>query len=148
MGNDLSGDLALTELPSPLPMNDCISTICLPHSGESPAVGSLVTVTGWGKPSDSAGGISEVLREVRDIPVMSNADCNAVFGIVGDGVICIDTAGALVQKGGKWKAVGDKWTQVGIVSFGASAGCEAGMPAGFTRTEYYLDWIKSETGIP
>ena len=36
-------------------------------SGDSPAVGSLVTVTGWGKPSDSAGGISEVLREVRDV---------------------------------------------------------------------------------
>ena len=65
--NDLSGDLALIELPSPLPMNDCISTICLPDSGDSPAVGSLVTVTGWGKPSDSAGGISEVLREVRDM---------------------------------------------------------------------------------
>merc|ERR1712107_944394 len=28
---------------------------------ETPAVGSLVTVTGWGKPSDSAGGISPVL---------------------------------------------------------------------------------------
>merc|ERR1719337_566770 len=25
---------------------------------------------------------------------------------------------------------------------------EVGMPAGFTRTEYYLDWIKSETGMP
>jgi len=157
--NDLSGDLALIELPSPLPMNDCISTICLPDSGDSPAVGSLVTVTGWGKPSDSAGGISPVLREVRDIPVISNADCNDVYGIVGDGVICIDTAGGrgscngdsggpLVQKGGKWKAVGDKWIQIGIVSFGSSAGCEVGMPAGFTRTEYYLDWIKSETGIP
>ena len=91
--NDLSGDLALIELPSPLPMNDCISTICLPDSGETPSVGSLVTVTGWGKPSDSAGGISPVLREVRDIPVMSNADCNAVYGIVGNGVVCIDTAG-------------------------------------------------------
>merc|ERR1712117_224510 len=121
--NDLSGDLALIELPSPLPMNDYISTSCLPATGETPAVGSLVTVTGWGKPSDSAGGISPVLREVRDIPVMTNADCNAVYGIVGDGVVCIDTAGG-------------QWTQVGIVSFGASAGCEVGMPAGFTRTEY------------
>merc|ERR1712001_148242 len=156
--NDLSGDLALIELPSPMPMNDYISTSCLPATGETPAVGSLVTVTGWGKPSDSAGGISPVLREVRDIPVMTNADCNAVYGIVGDGVVCIDTAGGrgscngdsggpLVQKSGA-KAAGDKWTQVGIVSFGASAGCEVGMPAGFTRTEYYLDWIKSETGMP
>merc|ERR1712212_136987 len=155
---DLSGDLALVELPSPLPMNDYISASCLPAAGETPAVGSLVTVTGWGKPSDSAGGISPVLREVRDIPVMTNADCNDVYGIVGDGVVCIDPAGGrgscngdsggpLVQKAGG-KAAGDQWTQVGIVSFGASAGCEVGMPAGFTRTEYYLDWIKSETGMP
>ena len=34
-----------------------------------------------------------MLREVRDIPVMSNADCNAVYGICGDGVIAIDTTG-------------------------------------------------------
>merc|ERR1712037_900963 len=112
--NDLSGDLALVELPSPLPMNDYISASCLPATGVTPAVGSMVTVTGWGKPS----------------------------GIVGDGVVCIDTAGGrgscngdsggpLVQKAGG-KAAGDKWTQVGIVSFGASAGCEVGMPAGFT----------------
>merc|ERR1712130_536098 len=156
--NDLSGDLALVELPSPLPMNDYISASCLPAAGEPPAVGSMVTVTGWGKPSDSAGGISPVLREVRDIPVITNSDCNDVYGIVGDGVVCIDTTGGhgscngdsggpLVQMAGG-KAAGDKWTQVGIVSFGASAGCEVGMPAGFTRTEYYLDWIRSETGMP
>merc|ERR1712107_694586 len=34
-----------------------------------------------------------------------------------------------------------KWNQVGIVSFGSSRGCEVGIPAAFTRTEYYLDWI-------
>merc|ERR1712088_946178 len=118
--NDLSGDLALIELPSPMPMNDYISASCLPATGETPAVGSPVTVTGWGKPSDTAGG---------------RGSCNG------------DSGGPLVQKAGG-KAAGDKWTQVGIVSFGASAGCEVGMPAGFTRTEYYLDWIKSETGMP
>jgi chymotrypsin len=37
--------------------------------------------------------------------------------------------------------------QVGVVSFGASAGCEVGYPAGFSRTEYYLDWIAKNTGI-
>merc|ERR1712130_234061 len=82
------------------------------------AVGSMVTVTGWGKPSDSAGGISPVLREVRDIPVITNSDCNDVYGIVGDGVVCIDTTGGrgscngdsggpLVQMAGG-KAAGDK----------------------------------------
>merc|ERR1711892_1186090 len=53
----------------------------------------LVTVTGWGKPSDSAGGISPVLRMVSDLPVITNSDCNDVYGIVGSGVVCIDTTG-------------------------------------------------------
>merc|ERR1712183_673180 len=81
----LSNDLALIELPSPLPMSSIISSSCLPFAGQIPSVGSMMTITGWGKPSDSAGGISPVLREVRDIPVMSNKDCNDVYGIVGDG---------------------------------------------------------------
>ena len=42
-------------------------------------------------------------------------------------------------------SAGQKWKQVGIVSFGASAGCEVGYPAGFTRNAYYMDWICSET---
>jgi len=37
--------------------------------------------------------------------------------------------------------------KVGVVSFGSSAGCEVGYPAGFSRTEYYLDWIMSNTGM-
>ena len=90
---DLSNDLALVELPSPLPMSNYITTSCLPAAGDVPSVGTMASVTGWGKPSDSAGGISDVLREVRDVPIMSNADCNDVYGIVGDGVICIDTTG-------------------------------------------------------
>ena len=41
----------------------------------------------------AASGISDVLRMVEDLPVITNAECNAVYGIVGDGVVCIDTAG-------------------------------------------------------
>merc|ERR1712025_107705 len=156
--NTLANDIALIELPSPISFNDYIKPSCMPMAGDTADVGEMVTCTGWGKPSDSAGGISPVLRMVEDRPIISNAECNSIYGIVGDGVVCIDTTGGrgscngdsggpLVQKANA-KAAGDKWTQVGIVSFGASAGCEVGMPAGFTRTEYYLDWIKSETGMP
>merc|ERR1712066_727677 len=87
--------------------------------------------------------------------IISNSDCNAIYGIVGSGVVCIyttggkgtcngDSGGPLNMKADV-KAAGQQWKQVGIVSFGASAGCEVGYPAGFTRTEYYLDWISSET---
>jgi len=39
------------------------------------------------------------------------------------------------------------YTQVGIVSFGAAAGCELGYPVGFTRVTSFLSWISETTGI-
>merc|ERR1712142_777590 len=45
------------------------------------------------------------------------------------------------------KEAGQKWDQVGIVSFGSSAGCEKGYPAAFTRTEYYREWIETNSGV-
>merc|ERR1712045_656940 len=89
----LANDIALIELPSPMSFNDYIKPSCLPTAGDSADPKETVTCKGWGKPSDSAGGISPVLRCVDDIPVMSNAECNAVYGIVGDGIVCIDTTG-------------------------------------------------------
>merc|ERR1712098_983074 len=65
----------------------------LPSLGDTADQGELVTCTGWGKPSDSAGGIAPKLRMVSDLPVISNAECDSVYGIVGDGVVCIDTTG-------------------------------------------------------
>ena len=68
-----------------------IATISL-ASGSDPSPGETVTASGWGRPSDSAGSISDVLREV-DVPVMSNTECDGVYGIVNDGHICIDSKG-------------------------------------------------------
>jgi len=39
------------------------------------------------------------------------------------------------------------YTEVGIVSFGSSAGCTQGYPVGFTRITSYLSWISSNTGV-
>ena len=35
----------------------------------------------------------------------------------------------------------------GITSFVSSAGCESGLPDGFTRLTHYLEWIEATTGI-
>merc|ERR1711899_478226 len=155
--NTLENDIALIELPSPMSFNEYIKPSCMPMAGDTADVNEMVTCTGWGKPSDSAGGISPVLRMVEDRPIISNSECNAIYGIVGDGVVCIDTTGGKGTCNGdsggplnmKYdvKSAGQQWKQVGIVSFGASAGCEVGYPAGFTRVEYYLDWIMSETNM-
>merc|ERR1719428_1366373 len=91
--NTLSNDIALIELPSPLSFNDYIKPSCMPMAGDTADPNELVTCTGWGKPSDSAGGISPVLRMVEDRPIITNSECNAIYGIAGDGVVCIDTTG-------------------------------------------------------
>merc|ERR1711937_280045 len=119
---------------SPIEFNDYISPSCMPMAGDTADEDELVTCTGWGKPSDNAGGISPVLRMVEDRPIISNSACNANSG------------GPLNMKSEVTKA-GQKWKQVGIVSFGASAGCEVGYPAGFSRVVFFLDWIRSETGM-
>lgn len=35
----------------------------------------------------------------------------------------------------------------GVTSFVASAGCESGLPDGFTRVVEFLDWIAGKTGV-
>merc|ERR1712138_117380 len=82
---------------------------------------------------------------VEDLPIITNAECNAVYGIGQAGVVCIDTTGGKGTCNGdsggplnmkfdvKDGAAGQKWKQIGVVSFGASAGCEVGYPAGFSR---------------
>ena len=53
-----------------------------------------------------------------------------------------DSGGPLV-----YKEKDGKYTQVGIVSFVAAAGCELGYPAGFTRVNKFLCWIAKYTDI-
>ena len=36
--------------------------------------------------------MSDVLQEV-DVPIMSNDECNNVYGLIADGHICTDSAG-------------------------------------------------------
>ncbi|XP_037799781.1 chymotrypsin BI-like [Penaeus monodon] len=141
----LTNDIALIRLPSAVGFNNYISTVKLPSSDV--AVGKIVTPTGWGRPSDNAGGISDVLRQVN-VPIMATADCSAVYGHLGDGIVCIDAAG------GKGTCNGDSGGPLnlngvtyGVTSFGSSAGCEKGYPDAFTRVHYYLDWIEQKTGV-
>ena len=39
---------------------------------------------------------------------------------------------------------GSKWSLVGTVSFGTSAGCEVGLPAGFARFLLLLSCVKAK----
>jgi len=151
----LDNDLALIELPEPLSFNDYVMPACLPEAGET-VNGGMSTVTGWGNDWDGATHVSDVLRMVQNMPIMTNSACKPFHPGIGDGHLCIDTAGRrgpchgdsggpLVTKKGGLEGPGQVWTQHGIVSFGSAVGCGY-TPAGFTRVSYYRDWILSETG--
>ena len=90
--NTLANDIALIELPSPIEFNDWIKPSCLPAIGDIADEGELVTVTGWGKPSDPSSGFSPVLRVVFDLPIISNDQCFSYYGTVGEGFGCFDTS--------------------------------------------------------
>jgi hypothetical protein len=91
--SNLANDIALIELPQAIAFNDYIKPSCLPAKGDTADSGELVTAIGWGRPSDASGSISPVLRMVADLPVITNQECNAIYGIVGPGIVCISTKG-------------------------------------------------------
>ncbi|KAK2713059.1 brachyurin-like [Artemia franciscana] len=150
----ISNDIAVIRLPEPVTFTETISPVCLPTSDDvgNTFVGEMVTPTGWGRPSDSTNSISPVLREV-DAPVMTNADCDAVYGIVTDSQICIDTTGGKSTCNGdsggplNYLMADGTYKTLGITSFGSSAGCEKDYPAAFVRVTAYLDWIASNAKV-
>lgn len=84
-------------------------------------------------------------------PIMTNEACAAVYGttVVNADVICIDTTGGRGTCDGDNGGVlsvphvegGAGRTQIGFFSFGSSAGCQSGFPAGFGRVSTQLGWI-------
>ncbi|XP_065581286.1 ovochymase-1-like isoform X2 [Artemia franciscana] len=112
-------------------------------------VGKTVRVLGWGVIDDD-GNIADRLRSV-DIKIIENNECDHFFGIMTDTMMC--TSG----EGGKGPCGGDSggptmilqedgsYVQVGILAFGALAGCEEGYPSGQVLLSWYLDWIEYVT---
>jgi len=152
----LEGDIALVRLPEKIEFNDYIRPACLPpaEDADNGYVGELTTPVGWGKNADSAGGITPTLQMVEDLPVIDNPTCNSYYGIIYDGIMCIDSSdGKGVCNGDSGGSLNmrqeaqNKWTQVGVASFVSSSGCESGDPHGFTRVAYFGQWIESETGV-
>ena len=63
----------------------------VPLAAVSPATGTTVTVSGWGKTSDNSG-VADVLHYVS-VPTISNEECDVYGGIMWEGMICTSGAG-------------------------------------------------------
>ncbi|XP_055381440.1 GATA zinc finger domain-containing protein 10 [Condylostylus longicornis] len=106
--------------------------------------------TGWGKPNIT-GDLSDILLKTN-VPLQSNSRCRDAYGSfvkIHKGHLC---AGKLNGKGGT--CVGDSggplqcrltkngpWILAGITSFGSGCALE-GYPDVYTRTSFYMKWIR------
>ncbi|OXA51762.1 Chymotrypsin BI [Folsomia candida] len=154
--NTITHDITVIKLPEKVNYTDNIRPICLPNRYyvENTFVGEEVRVSGWGKPFDSAPGISPILKNTT-ANVIANGQCRRFFrSIVTGNLICIgttfdaspcrgDSGGPLVVK--QTTESGQPFfMQLGIVSFGGNS-CQKAYPVGFTRVSAFLDYISSVT---
>ncbi|XP_040014380.1 serine protease 27-like [Xiphias gladius] len=142
-------DIALLELSSTVEFTNYIRPVCLAAGNSTFPAGRTSWVTGWG---DIRNGVSlpspKRLQEVS-IPVVSNTQCNNVYGTITSNMIC-----AGVSEGGKDSCQGDsggpmvskdgsRWVQAGVVSFGS--GCaRPNIPGVYTRVSEYENWVRSQ----
>jgi len=157
---DMTNDIAVIKLSSPVTFSKTIKPICLPCAYDSnDMTGDKLTVVGWG--TDASGGsIQDNLMEVT-VPIVSNSDCSKAystsflwfkFSNIEPTSLC-----AGEEKGGKDSCQGDSggpgiWVGgkvsylAGIVSYGS--GCaRAGYPGVYTRVSKYVQWLEDNTGV-
>ncbi len=151
-GWNLSSDIALLELTTPLTYQPRIQSIAI-GTGNAP-VGTLAPVSGWGQTAPGSAS-ADVLQETL-LPVQSAAVCNAAGTLpltVDDGtMVCAgfvggasggchgDSGGPLVAQRG----FSGGYEQIGVVSWGVGGSCSSFTV--FARLSTFAPWIASFTG--
>ncbi|XP_044735541.1 brachyurin-like [Chrysoperla carnea] len=151
----LTNDIALIVLPQDAELNENVQVIRLPSRSQvnNQFISVEGTVSGWGKDTDAATSVSPVLREASN-KIISNTKCNTyLLGIIEDSHVCLsgsESRGACNGDSGGPLVITDfdgKLTQVGLVSFGLSLGCENSWPSAYTRLTSFLDFIASNSDV-
>jgi chymotrypsin len=144
--SNLNNDIAILITPAVFALTPQIQVVPLAPAASGTFAGVATIVSGWGRISDASGATSTHLRHVDNV-VITNAVCAATYGgIIIASTICIATTGGRGtcngDSGGPLTiAAGGGRQQIGVVSFGAAAGCALGHPAGFARVSAFRGWI-------
>lgn len=154
--NTISNDISIITLPAPIRFNARVQPIRLPKKSKTYSTydGEVAWASGWGKISDSATSVTDLLRYI-EAPIMGNSACGRYYGgNVKPFNICIRTKGTHKSTcngdSGGPLAVHEENGEpilVGLTSYGIAFGCELGFPGVFTRVTYFLDWIQAHTGV-
>jgi secreted trypsin-like serine protease len=141
-------DFALVRLESPVELNGCVGTVCLPEEGADIEPGSECWISGWGT-LRSGGRQPNILQEAK-VSILDNAVCNAMYdGEISSQMICAqgkkgsaivdacqgDSGGPLVCQSGS------SWALYGATSWGYGCADKA-YPGVWARVHEALGWIE------
>ena len=87
-------DITLIELPVAVTYSPTVSPVCLPPRVDTGIEydGQEMTAVGWGYKSNGAFLPEDTLRMVDQLPVISDAECQAVFSAdLGETYLCVDS---------------------------------------------------------
>uniref|UniRef100_G1RYB3 Serine protease 55 n=2 Tax=Nomascus leucogenys TaxID=61853 RepID=G1RYB3_NOMLE len=149
----MDNDIALLLLASPIVLDDLKVPICLPMQ-PGPATWHECWVAGWGQ--TNAADKNSVKTDLMKAPmvIMDWEECSKVFPKLTKNMLCAgyknesydacqgDSGGPLVCT----PEPGEKWYQVGIISWGKSCG-EKNTPGIYTSLVNYNLWIQKVTQL-
>ncbi|XP_068629819.1 brachyurin-like [Battus philenor] len=146
----VANDLAVMRIPR-ISFSLNVQAVSLPSGSElnQNYVGTVAVASGFGITRDGDNiGLLQTLSAVN-LRVIPNSECTSVYGNLiqshhlctsgagGVGICGGDTGGPLVITG-FWRDV-----LIGVGSFTARQGCQAGLPSGFSRVTSFVPWIMS-----
>jgi len=142
-------DIALVKLSTPVDLNNCVGTVCLPTSD---VLEETCWITGWGTLS-SGGGRPSTLQEAK-VTTLNNTACQATgysARQITDDMLCAQgrtSNGAIIDacqgdSGGPLACERNgRWEILGATSWGR--GCAGrNYPGVWARVHENLDWIHS-----
>lgn len=141
-------DIALVRVDRPIQFGPKMKPICLPFEGnnaEEPAVGSVMTVAGWGLTM-----VENEKRAKRAVSILlwETDKCNKVFHVDGTHLCAAETGknscngdsgGPLMYEFAKRKMVLE-----GIVSYGVIDCRDNKFPGVYTRVRNFYNWMNQQ----
>lgn len=147
--SNLANDVAILQI-NPVTLSSTINTISMAPADGPNFAGLMATASGWGRTGDGAAHTFANELQWVNVPVISNAECAAVFGsgLIFHSTICTSGDGALnICSGDSGGPLVHNGQLIGVVSFGSAFGCATGLPSGYARVSAFRSWIFQETGL-
>ncbi|XP_030644095.1 ovochymase-2 [Chanos chanos] len=155
LGNDITNDIALVRLATPVSITAQISPVCMPSAQSQVPAGHPCYVTGWG---DEKGSLFPVVAETlkqAPLPVVAFETCSKPsywWDTVRPSMICAgyespdelksacqgDSGGPFVCK----LEESSVWEVHGVVSFGPQGCIMDKKPSVFTRVSAFSHWVE------